>query len=389
MEKKILLALAAILFTAGVGCAGNAAETELAAKKPSKKQDSAMSFIIMGDVHYCDEKFYDLGLMESEKPGDHRQITKTYAPVTSANWNDQMDMIRQQVRNIKPDVKCVVQLGDVSEGIANSDGMAAKMAENVTAVLRDARLGVPWVLAKGNHDITGFSDYRAQARAAFVQYYTPFIVEQTGTTDIDNANYTWRTGDVLFVMLDAYNNDIDQTEFARKALSESDAKYKFVCMHEPAIPATERCWHFLRSKPAAERNEFLKVLAENGAIVLCGHLHRYSVLRRDTEYGPIVQIMATSVTNLRRTAKATYQKELADYAGLVDWKPDYQPATLDQRREMIRAEAPYISYYKMNNLAGYGVISIEKNGHVILRYYSAFSDTPADEVDITELQNRK
>ncbi len=360
----------------------------IAALSCTRKPEPPVSFIIMGDVHYCEDRFYDLDAMLADKPDDWRQITKTYAPITAANWKDQAAVIKEKVRASEGGIKCIVQLGDVSEGLANVDGNAALMASNVTRMLEDCDMGVPWILAKGNHDITGVGDaYKAQAKEAFGQYYTPFIKSQTGSKDVQEGNYTWRTGDVLFVVLDAYNRHIDQTEFARKALESSDAKYKFVCMHEPAVPATERCWHYLKSASEEQRAEFLKVIASNKAFFLCAHLHRYSVLRRNTEWGPIVQVMVSSVTDLKRRSEPSYELVTSDYGeGLVDFRSEFSPETADKRRATLRAEAQYVDYYQMASLPGYGIITIDPSGDVILEYYPAFElSVPYDTVNLSEL----
>lgn len=400
--KKHILSVAALfcLFTAnpGSGCAktvaalneNNETGTSEAAPEAPKKKNSSMSFIFLGDMHYCDAKFYDLDAMLAEKAGDHRQITKTYAPVTKANWNDQIAQLKQVVKNTVPEVKCIVQLGDISEGLANYEGAADLMAENVTKVLRDTEMGVPWVLAKGNHDITGVGAYKQDARDAFGKYYVPFIKEQTGCENVNEGNYVYRNGDCLFVALDSWNNKVDQVKFAKDAFEGSDAKYKFVIMHEPIVPVSERCWFFLKND-SEKREELLNVIAANKAIILCGHLHRYSVLRRNTESGPVVQVMAASVTNLKRKSTPGYELGLKQYGEyLVDWKPDFKPDNAEWRREVLRKEAEFVDYYKLSDLAGYGVINIDgKKGKVSMTYYSAFSDTPYDSVDLSELLNGK
>ena len=366
---------------------------------PSGTPDPAspvnMSFIIMGDLHYCEARFYDLDAMLAEKPSDYRQITQTYDPVTKANWKDQIAIVADAARKATPAASCIVQLGDISEGLGNTAGGPDAIARNVISVLRETDSGCPWVLVKGNHDITGVGDAcKAEAKAAFPKYYTPFIKEQTAVTDITDATYAYEVGGVLFVVLDAYNSSQDQTAFAKKALESSRAKYKFVCLHEPVIPATERCWHYLRSKSTATREAFLKVIAENKAYVLCGHLHRYSVLRRNTEWGPIVQVMANSVTNVARTASTSNTLDGVQYYGtyLCDtYKPDYSPSNHETRHAQLEAEAPFVDYYKMNTLAGYGIITVNsETDKVILKYYQAFNDgTPYDTVDLTELYHRQ
>ena len=230
------------------------AQNEQISEAGKPRRNDRMSFIILGDIHYCDENHYDLDAMQRDKPSDYRQITGTYAPVTKSNWADMTSVIRQSIRSTDPPIKCIIQLGDISEGLANIPGQADIIAEDVTSMLEAQDFKVPFIYAKGNHDITGIGELRAEARQAFSKHHVPYLKKQTGNNGITEGNYTYTEGDVLFVMLDAYNPSIDQTEFLKQSLESSSAKYKFVCMHEPAIPASERCWHYLKSGSAAERD---------------------------------------------------------------------------------------------------------------------------------------
>ena len=384
--KRILIVC--VIMIAGLSFPCQSCAKESPGKKKSGK-DSSMSFVLLSDLHHCDTKYYNLDAMLEEKPGDHTQITKTYAPVTKENWDDLFASIQDRMESCTPAVKGIVQMGDLSEGLANVEGYADAMAKNVIDEIKNLDFDVPWVFVKGNHDITGVGKHKAEAVASYTKYYTKFVQEQ-GCEHVEDGNCVFRKGDALFVVLDVYNKNTDQVEFVRKHLEESDAKYKFVCMHEPAIPTTERCWHFMRTKPEAEREAFLEILGKNKAIVLCGHLHRYSVLRRNTKSGPVIQIMINSATSLKRQNKPRYEFKTSDYgAPLADWKPTYKPETLEERRATLVKEAEYVDFYKMNNLAGYGILSIDgKKEKVTLKYYAAFEEEPYDVVDITELYNK-
>lgn len=366
-----------------VAC-GFTANNDLEQKRPKKeKKQTGQSYILFGDLHYDKLEDHDMEWMAREKPGDVRQVTQSYVPNTDANWKDLMGVARSRVKTYSPPVKAVVQLGDLSEGLAGSETLAVQMANSAINAVKDSKMGVPWLITKGNHDITG-----PGAKEAFVEVYTPYIREQAGDPNIRNASYTYRNGDVLFVFLDLWDKETDMVKFLEESLNNSDAKYKFVTMHEPAIPVTERCWHTLRKeKEAAKRAKFLEVLAKNKAIVLTAHLHRYSVVKRETEHGPIVQVMVASVIGKKRRSEPTYTKTMADYGpGLVDWKPDYSPKNADERRKMLTEEAKYVTYYKMCDLAGYGMLSIdEKKGEVVLEYYAGFEDQPYDTVNLTQL----
>ncbi len=384
MKKKFTLLLALILLS---GLAIQTAMAETASKKTEnakRASSTSFSFILLGDMHYDKLEYHDMEWLNT-KPGDLHQVTATYVPNTKNNWSDLMGVLAGRISSVTPQIKAVVQAGDISEGLAGSPEKATEMASGVMTALRDAKLEVPWIVAKGNHDVTG-----PGAEEAFTGYYVPFYREQTGDDSITNANYTYRTGNALFVTLDSWNRDgTDQVAFAEKALGESDAKYKFVIMHEPAFPVTERCWYFMRSAKAEKREKLLEVLAKNKAIVLTGHLHRYSVAKRETAYGPIVQVMAVSVVGKKRMSKPSYSFTLKDYGpGLVDWKPDYETKTADKRRAILTEEAKNVTYYTMCDLPGYAVITVDDaSGEVSMSYYAAFESQPYDTVNLTKLYN--
>ena len=254
--------------------------------------------IILGDLHYDLLQDHDMDWL-GKKQDDLRQVTKEYTIYTRENWSDFMTTIKKRVENENPPVKAILQLGDLSEGLAGTEEKAGQMAFNVMKAIDSTHMPVPWILAKGNHDITG-----PGAVKAFQDYYVPMIRKQTNNQGIKNANYLSSYDNVQITCIDPWDKDIDMVAFLDKELSGSTAKYKFVMVHEPVIPVTERCWHLLRNEPG-KRDKFLDVIARNKAIVLCGHLHRYAIVWRNTPYGPVVQVMATSVVKDRN-----YQKPL-------------------------------------------------------------------------------
>jgi hypothetical protein len=276
-------------------------------------------------------------------------------------------------------VKAVIQLGDLSEGLAGSEEKAAQMAENTMKAVEDVNMPVPWIITKGNHDITG-----PGAPEAFLKHYVPMFRKQTNNPSINSASYTYRYDNVQITCVDPWDHDPDMVAFLEKELSESDARFKFVAIHEPVIPVTERCWHTLRRNPE-QREKLLEVIARNKAIVLCAHLHRYSVVRRNTGYGPIVQVMAISVVSDRKIL--TPDKVINEYGpSLAENVPDWQPETLGDRKAVLAEEAKYVTFYKQTVLPGYAVIKINENkGTVLLEYYAAFGQKPYDRVNLTNL----
>ena len=336
------------------------------------------SFLILGDLHYDLLADHDMNWLGT-KPDDLRQVTKEYTVYTERNWSDFMEILRQKVLTVKPAVTAVIQLGDLSEGLAGSAEKAEQMAANAIRAVEAANLNVPWIIAKGNHDITG-----PGAAKAFQEFYIPMLRKQTGHPEIKSANYSYRYQNIQITCVDPWDKESDMIAFLDRELSGSDAKYKFVAIHEPVIPVTERCWHTLRNDPL-KREKLLEVIAKNKAIVLCGHLHRYSVVRRETKWGPIVQVMVISVIKDRKYQKPI--KIITEYGpSLAVNVPDWEPATLEARKTMLTEEAKYVTFYKQTDLPGYAVINIdEKNMDIQLEYYAAFAKKPYDRIDLTKL----
>ena len=140
----------------------------------------------------------------------------------------------------------------------------------------------------------------------------------------------------------------------------------------------------LRNQPD-EREKLLEVIAKNKAIVLCAHLHRYSVVKRETKYGPIVQIMAVSVIRdkdylIPKTVITRYGASLAEDV------PEWQPETLEQRKTWLTEEGKYVTYYKQTDLPGYALLNIDPDkNRVTLEYFAAFGKKPYDKINITKL----
>lgn len=335
------------------------------------------SLIVLGDLHYDLLDDHDMDWLRS-KPGDLRQV-KEYTVYTEENWTDFMSIIKNRIESADPPVKVVVQLGDLSEGLAGTEEKARQMASNAMKAVDETQMPVPWIMAKGNHDITG-----PGAVKAFQEYYVPMFREQTGNPEISNASYSYSYDNVRITCIDPWDKETDMIAFLEGELSESDAKFKFVVIHEPVIPVTERCWHTLQ-RDQYQREKLLEVIARNKAIVLCGHLHRYSVVRRNTPYGPVVQLMVISVVKDRDYQKPS--KVITTYGpSLAEKLPDWQPETLDARKAMLSEEAKYVTYFKQTDLPGYAVIKIdEKKENILLEYYAAFGEKPYDTVDLTEL----
>lgn len=365
MKTIIKNTLSAIALSTAIFAASAAGEGE------------SKSFMILGDIHYDKLENHDMSWLE-QKPSDYRQVTRTYTVNTENYWDSFAKTLKQMSQ--QPGMIAVAQLGDLSEGLAGSEEKARQMNKHLFETIDAIGFDIPMVITKGNHDVTG-----PGAKEIYGETYLPNMARLAQLDEpLTVANYTKQIGDVLFVAYDVYERKCTP-QWLDKVLKESDAKYKFVLVHDPVIPINYRCWHAYRKPNQAERrNQLLEAIASNGAMVLAAHLHQYAVVRRDTEWGPIVQISVNSVIN--NNNKNKLRKVATEYdPNMVDLKPDWQPSSIEERREMLAAEAPHVKYYKQADMPGYGVLTIDPDGHIVLNYYPNVQTKPCDTVDITAL----
>lgn len=354
-----------------------------------KAQD--VSFIALGDMHYDRLEDHDLDYVMT-RPQDFQQIFNEYPQYTAFYMKKFLHLIKKQTTTLSPQVKAVVQLGDLVQGVAGNATLARQMNRGVVDLMHSIELPVPWVLVKGNHDV---SNSPGQPEA-WEEVIRPFMEGQVKKS-VDHGMYTYRLNDdVEFFVLDQFfSSDRNRPEtemvaFLDTALARSKAKHKFVMAHQPVIPVTERCWHLLSGirrevRDDGLRDKFLNLLGKHKVIVLGAHLHRYSVLSRRTPSGNIVQVMVNSVN---RGLEPPQPKGLStEYKGekwVLD-NPTWQPFNKDIRVKILTEERKHVNSFKIADLPGYSVLSVSK-GEVMLHYYNGFSETPYDSINLTELQ---
>jgi hypothetical protein len=354
------------------------------------------SFIVLGDMHFDKLEYHDADYVMT-RPQDYDQIFKEYPQYTHFFMPKFLKLIKKQASSIQPAVGAVVQLGDLVEGVSGNVELARKMNRGAVEMLDSLRLPVPWLLVKGNHDV---SNSPGQPQA-WEEVMEPFMEKQV-KKPVHDGMYSFKLNkDIEFFLLDQFfsvDKNLPETEmisFLEKELAASKAKFKFVAAHQPAIPVTQRCWHLLAGirRPLEDptlREKFLELLARHNAIFLSAHLHEYSVLSRETKSGNVVQVMVNSVNRgLEPPPPKNYTTEYKG-EGWVTEKPDWQPATKDVRYKILEEEKKHIVQFRKADLPGYAVIRVlPGKDEVILDYYNGLSEKPFESVNLTGMQKKK
>jgi hypothetical protein len=334
---------------------GTLAAAEPPASRPAGDGGKPLyAFVLLGDLHYDRMAHHDLDWIKKAKGGDLRQI-EGYVATTERYTPRLLAEVRRAVADLTAGgvpVPFVLQLGDLVEGLCGSRSLQEQQFRDATAAVDAAAFGVPTLLIKGNHDVTG-----PGASEAFDGTLLPWLSKQAGQ-DLRTASYARRQGDDLFVFFDAYKPDLAWLAKTLEA-KENAAKRVFFAIHPPVVPYNARAdWHvFAREAKKADRDRLLSLLGRYQAVVLSGHLHKYNVLTRRTPEGPFTQLAGCSVVRSEREKPKDVLHGVARYTSdLVDLEPKHAPDTAAARRALLAAEAPFVERFEYADTAGYAVV---------------------------------
>lgn len=217
--------------------------------------------------------------------------------------------------------------------------------------MNEYRGGVPFLVTKGNHDITGPGAPRA---------YNDAVLGWLGrqlSQKIASASYAVSFGPDRFIFFDSFNPDLDWLE---KTLTAPVARYTFMVTHEPVVPFDARSnWHLLVNDPA-QRDRLLNLLGRHKVVVLCGHLHKFSILRRNTPGGSFLQIAMNSVVSNLNASAENIRFGVADYGpDLVNLEPSFAPDTLELRRHILENEKPFVESFEYAKTSGFCLLKAD------------------------------
>jgi UDP-2,3-diacylglucosamine pyrophosphatase LpxH len=327
-------------------------------------------------LHFDKLAHHDFAWLEKEKPGDLGQV-RNYSRLTAEILPRLFATVRETIsdlnRSPETRVAFTAHVGDLVEGLCGSEKLAVQQDTEALEFVRGAKRGVPFLFAKGNHDITG-----ERAREAFKTVFHPFLGEQTallnGGDKRTAAYYAFEHGGALLCFFDAY--DKESLAWLEATLARRTARHCFVIIHPPVVPYGARStWHvFSSEREAAQRERLLELLGKNNAFVLTGHIHKYNLLVRGTPRGgKFLQLGLSSIINAADVKPQHLLSGVSSYnPEQVKVEPNFSPDTEKQRRAVYETEAPFVKQFEYADLPGYAVIAV--NGpKVTARVFSGVS----------------
>jgi 3',5'-cyclic AMP phosphodiesterase CpdA len=355
--------------------------------------DQAFSFVFLGDTHVDRLEHHDMAWLEREKPNDVRQV-RNYSRITSEVTPQLFATLRETIttgrRKTGPEIKFVAQTGDFVEGLCGTPQLARRHVADGVAFVREAKLGAPFLIAKGNHDITG-----PGAREAYDEIILPFLDEQLRQAKkisgrLETAFYAFEQGNALMVFFDAYDHP-RSLDWLEATLSKRRARHVFFFSHPPVAPYGARSNWNLYAKAAEEpsRTRLLNLLGEHRAIALNAHIHKYNLIVRETPRGRFLQLAMCSVLPQPQIEPRLTLSGAHEYTpDQIKVEPNFSPANESERRALLQAEARFIRQFEYGDAPGYAIVNVD-GSRVEAELYAGTAREPWRKLDLSALLTEK
>jgi 3',5'-cyclic AMP phosphodiesterase CpdA len=344
----------------------------------SPSPGKSFNFLLLGDLHFDKPEHHDMDYLRTKYPNDIVQV-QNYSRVTRDHLPALMGVAKEKAAKLKADF--YLQLGDFVEGLCGSEQLAQKQTDDFISFVADQDLKRPFFVVKGNHDITGVG-----APETYVKTVLPWQSQEL-KSPTSAANVTFVHKNARFVIFDCYAAEESLT-WLKEVLAQHKEEILFFCVHAPVVPFNARSnWHvFAKPNQQPLREQLLNLLGQHKAIVLCGHLHKTNFLTRSTPKGNFVQVCLGSVIPSPTAPVKDHLQGLESYnADLVRLEPDFAPASLEERRDNLTREAPYVKYYEYADFCGYGTVSVTDKNQVTLSVFANLETKPWKTINLSSL----
>lgn len=343
---------------------------------PSK--GNGFSFVLLGDLHYDKLEHHDMEYVQKRYPNDIVQI-ENYSRITKENYPLLMNVVKEKSSTTNADF--LLQLGDFVEGLCGSEKLAQRQTTEFIDSIKALNLNRPFFVVKGNHDITGEG-----AREVYTKTVLPWQ-ETVFNKSLSTANATFVHKKARFIIFDCYTAN-ESLEWLKGVLEETRESTVFFCVHQPVVPYNARSnWHvFAKPSEQEKRTELLNLLGKHGAIVLTAHLHKTSILKRTTPEGEFVQLALGSVISSPNAKIKDHIAGVENYQpDLVNLEPNFNPASLQERRSNLEQEKPYIKHFEYADFCGYSTVEVSSKGNVLVSFYANIDQQPWKIIDVSAI----
>ena len=374
--------------SAALATSGLTLESNLFAAK-TKTASEAFSFVLLGDLHLDKLEHHDLDHLRKSDAKQLPQIER-YSRITSEVTPKLFSTLQKTItdlnKNSATHAAFTIQVGDFVEGVCTSPELSKQHFDYALNFVRESKLATPFLFTKGNHEINSPGSINLYQSDFF-----PFLSEQIRAVtkreeNLQKAYFTVSQGNALFIFFDAYDKH-DCLDWMESVLAKRTEQHVFVVIHTPVVPYGARAaWHIFASAPeVVRRNRLLNLLGKHKAIVLSGHLHKFSSMVRETKEGNFFQLALHSVISSEDMKSETTLLGVENYTvKQLELESDYHPESKELRRELIEAEKPFVKHFEYTDLPGYAVLTVNK-AKVEAKMYSGTNQKLWKTIDISAL----
>jgi hypothetical protein len=339
----------------------------------------AFTFMFLGDIHFDKLGYHDPEYLKTKYPHDIGQI-ENYSRITRDNLSSLMRASKARAK--ETDSKFFLQIGDFVEGLCGSKELAEQQTRDLINYVDEQQFELPFLAIKGNHDITGTG-----AKEVYKEVVLPWQSKELKMA-VNSANNVYVHNKARFILFDCFT-EAESLVWLREAIRDHKRdETLFFCTHIPVVPYDARSnWMiYVHPEQQKQREELLNLLGAHKAIVLSGHLHKTSIVVRNTPSGNFVQVGLGSVVPGLDAPIKNHLSGLAAYtADLVKLEPNFAPSSLDLRRKILDQEKPFIRYYEYADFCGYSSVSIDSKNEVEITYFANADQTSWKKFNLTRL----
>lgn len=339
-------------------------------------EDKEWAFPFLGDLHIDQPDHHDMDWLAKDHPNDVSQV-KNYCRITREVTPTLLAVARQQAKESAVPVPFILQIGDLVEGLCGSEALATKQATDALDLVRRSEFPAPFLFTKGNHDITG-----PGAAQVYDKVLVPFMAKQAAQ-EIRRATFTREREGVLVVFYDAY--DRASLDWFAELMAKNKPRRLLFVIHPPVVPYNARStWHvYSHPNQERQRQRLLGLLGEARAVVLSGHLHKYSFLIRRTETGRFAQLAISSVAASADGKPRDLIEGVAGYTpDLVKLEPHHSPETEGRRRQILEEERRFIEHFEYADTWGHALVKI-RGGQIRAEICRGLDRQPWKTLDLT------
>ena len=337
----------------------------------------AYSVLVLGDVHFDAP---DIGVYHAYYKPKAGSVAAKIFPLRMKREHDQWSGLMQRLaaaarRDVRPDTKFVMQLGDLIQGNCAKAAVHAKMLDDGFSYFKKTVApDLPFVPVVGNHDVDNsiWLD-KKPAKEVFRETMFPKWTQELGMP-VNNTTFAFHQGPDLYLYADF--NYPDHERILNLLEDNPKARYTFLVSHGAVVPVAMGShfrWFLLgRKEQTAVRRKLFAELCRRRAIAVVGHNHVTSFARLRTPEGSLTQFMATSVWDAERQATARPKCiKPEDYVRLPKKAKDYDLADV---KALFGEYRPHMRDFYLSNQQGRFMLNISDESVTMTAYGGDIAD---------------